>query len=219
MSWTISTVLDTPWTINRTHRPKARFHVSGEPTCLFQKRRRESARDLRMKIFREADSQDQNVTCPVHEHTFARLCGQNRTPKGSSWNQFEWHVARTIATLFWLRAKTSEQRARTEVQACSLLHCWALFLFSLSLGVMCPQTRCNGSVTSSDEEEHNVWNPLEDTLVEYQSVPLLQSDAQDPGAVERGRKPDLLWASCLCPKCDETSSQQLGSFSAGSRNG
>ena len=44
----------------------------------------------------------------------------------------------------------------------------------------------NGSIASSSEEEHNVWNPLLDTLVEYQTGPLLLSFLEDTEAARLG---------------------------------
>ena len=68
------------------------------------------------------------------------------------------------------------------------------------------------SVTSTNEEEHNVWNPLLDTLVEYQSGHLLLSSSKTRRQPDWVSQPDSLWTSCFREETkptDETSSQQL----------
>ena len=53
------------------------------------------------------------------------------------------------------------------------LPCWA------PLRVPCAQKPCAMTAASSHEEEHNVWNPLLETHVKYQSGPLLLSYLED----------------------------------------
>ena len=79
--------------------------------------------------------------------------------------------------VLWFHSSTISltSRARTDVLARSLLHCWAL-----SLLVSC--ARYNDSVTSSDEEEHNTWNPLLDTLRALTAVLLRRHLGSQTGA-------------------------------------
>ena len=51
---------------------------------------------------------------------------------------------------------------------------------------MCAEALCNDSVASTNEGEHNVWNPLLDTLVEYQSGHVLLSYSENTEAARLG---------------------------------
>ena len=71
---------------------------------------------------------------------------------------------------------------------------------------MCAEALCNDSVASTNEGDHNVWNPLLDALVEYQSGHVVLSSSITRRQPDWVSLPDLLWTSC---RCEETSSQQL----------